>query len=68
MAIKPGECEFVRKVAKVDEELAEIYLAQNNKEQSKKYGQLAYDDLSKDPWMVKLYPERLERMKKLGDL
>jgi len=52
----------------VYEELAEIYLAKNRKEQSKKYAMLAYDDLSKDPWMEKLYPQRLERMHKLGDL
>lgn len=52
----------------VYEELAEIYLAKNSKEQSKKYAMLAYDDLSKDPWMEKLYPERLERMKELSNL
>lgn len=52
----------------VYEELAEIYLAQNNKEQSKKYSLLAYDDLSQDPWMEKLYPERLGRMKELSNL
>lgn len=52
----------------VYEELSEIYLAQNNKEQSKKHSLLAYDDLSQDPWMEKLYPERLERMKELSNL
>lgn len=52
----------------VYEELAEIYLAQNNKEQSKKYSLLAYDGLSQDPWMKKLYPKRLERMKELSNL
>ena len=46
----------------------EIYLAKNSKEQSKKYGRLAYDDLSKNPWMEKLYPQRLERMKELSNL
>lgn len=52
----------------VYEELAEIYLAQNNKEQSKKYSLLAYDDLLQDPWMEKLHPERLGRMKELSNL
>lgn len=52
----------------VYEELAEIYSAQNNKEQTKKYSLLAYNDLSQDPWMKKLYPKRLERMKELSNL
>lgn len=52
----------------VYEELAEIYSAQNNKEKTKKYSLLAYNDLSQDPWMKKLYPKRLERMKELSNL
>lgn len=50
----------------VYEELAEIYSAKNMKEQSRKYALLAYDNLSKDPWMKKLYPKRIERMYELG--
>lgn len=45
----------------VYEELAEIHLAH-----MKKYAVLAYQDLSKDPWYIKLMPERLEKMKQLG--
>ncbi|APR98422.1 hypothetical protein ASM33_04020 [Wolbachia endosymbiont of Folsomia candida] len=44
----------------VYEELAEIHLAH-----MKKYAALAYQDLSKDPWCIKLIPERLEKMKEL---
>ncbi|WP_218938896.1 hypothetical protein [Wolbachia endosymbiont of Ctenocephalides felis wCfeT] len=42
------------------EELTEIHLAH-----TKKYAALAYQDLSQDPWCVKLMPERLEKMKQL---
>ncbi len=45
----------------VYEELAEIHLAH-----MKKYAVFAYQDLSKDPWCIKLMPERLEKMKELG--
>ena len=42
----------------VYEELAEIHQAF-----MKKFATLAYQDLLKDPWCVKLIPDRLERMK-----
>ena len=48
-------------------ELAEIYSAQNNKEQTKKYSLLAYNDLSQDHCMEKHYIELLDRMKKLSN-
>lgn len=44
----------------VYEELAEIYLAK-----SKVFAALAYDELSKDHWFVKLEPKRLKKMKRL---
>lgn len=46
----------------VYEELAEI-----GGEKSKTYAALAYDDLSQDEWFARLEPERLERLKLLGD-
>ncbi len=52
----------------VYEELAEIYFAKRSGEQSQKYARLAYEDLSKDAWMKKLYPKRIERMLELGKL
>ena len=52
----------------VYEELAEIYFCKKANEQSPKYAHLAYEDLSKDPWMKKLYPKRIQRMFKLGKL
>ena len=44
------------------EELSEIHQAY-----MKKYAALAYQDLSKDPWCIKLMPERLEKMKQLSN-
>jgi len=46
----------------VYEELAEIHLAN-----VKKFSTLAYQDLSKDPWFIKLEPKRLEKMKQLQE-
>ena len=42
------------------EEIAEIYLTK-----AKHFSTLAYQDLSKDPWFIKLEPKRLERLKNL---
>ncbi len=50
------------------EELAELYFAQKAWEQSQKYARLAYEDLSNDAGMKKLYPKRIERMLELGKL
>jgi len=52
----------------VYEELAEIYFAKRFAEQSQKYAHLAYEDLSKDAWMKKLYPKRIQRLLELGKL
>jgi hypothetical protein len=52
----------------VYEELAEIHFAKESDEQSQKYAHLAYEDLSKDAWMKKLYPKRIQRLLELGKL
>ena len=52
----------------VYEELAEIYFAKRSGEQSQKYARLACEDLSKDAWMKKLYPKRIQRLLELGKL
>jgi tetratricopeptide (TPR) repeat protein len=50
----------------VYEELAECYFALDEKEQASKYFALAWAELSKDDWLGKNEPERIERLKKLG--
>lgn len=52
----------------VFEELAEIHFAKESDEQTQKYAHLAYEDLSKDAWMKKLYPKRIQRLLELGKL
>ncbi|MBK8549677.1 MAG: hypothetical protein IPL53_00940 [Ignavibacteria bacterium] len=51
----------------VYEELGELYLLKENKEESKKCFALAYDLLSKDIWLAANEKERLERMKALSE-
>ncbi len=51
----------------VFEELAELYLIKGEKEQAKKNFKLAYQELSKDGWLVKNEPERLKRLQKLAN-
>lgn len=51
----------------VYEELGELYLLKNMKEEMKKYFALAYAELSKYPALVKYEMPRLERMKKLSE-
>ena len=51
----------------VFEELAELYLLNGNMELAKKNFTLAYEELSKDRWIVKNQQDRLRRLKKLGD-
>ncbi len=51
----------------VFEELAELYLLTNNKELAKKNFKLAFEELSKDGWIATNQPDRLNRLKKLGD-
>ena len=49
------------------EELGELNLIKENKDEAKKYFGLAYDMLSKDIWLAEYEKERLERMKELGE-
>ncbi|MDP8203760.1 MAG: tetratricopeptide repeat protein [Candidatus Tenebribacter mawsonii] len=51
----------------VFEELAELYSLKNNNELAKKNFNLAYEELSKDKWIVINQADRLSRLKKLGD-
>lgn len=50
------------------EELGECYLLKGNKEESAKNFRKAYDELSKDIWLAEYEKDRLERMKKLGNM
>ncbi len=50
----------------VFEELGECLLLLKKKDEARTYFKLAYDLLSKDPWLVANEAERLERLKKLG--
>ena len=50
----------------VFEELGECLLLLKKEDEARKYFKLAYDLLSKDPWLVANEAERLERLKKLG--
>jgi tetratricopeptide (TPR) repeat protein len=49
------------------EELGELYLIKGEKEKAAKYFKLAYEILSKDQWLIANEPERLKRLKELGD-
>jgi len=49
------------------EELAELYLIKEKKDEAKKYFGLAYDLLSKDIWLSANEKDRLERIKSLGE-
>jgi tetratricopeptide (TPR) repeat protein len=51
----------------VFEELAELYLIKNNRYEAKKYFKLAYEYLSKDEWLKANEPERIKRLRKLGE-
>jgi len=50
----------------VYEEIAECLLSLNRDKEATKYFALAYEYLSKDAWLVRDEPERLQRMKELG--
>jgi hypothetical protein len=52
----------------VYEEIAECLLTLNRKEEARKYFAIAYQNLSKDPWLSRDEPERLERLKRLGNI
>ena len=51
----------------VFEELAELYLQNGNNVEAKKYFLQAYELLSLENWLVKNEPERLSRLKNLGN-
>jgi tetratricopeptide (TPR) repeat protein len=51
----------------VYEELAECYLLKDEKEEAQKYFKLAYELLSKDDWLKVNEPDRLKRLKELGE-
>jgi tetratricopeptide (TPR) repeat protein len=50
----------------VFEELGECLLTLKREEDAKKYFALAYEELSKDPWLIKNEAQRLERLKTLA--
>ena len=52
----------------VYEEIAECLLTLNRKEEARKYFAIASQNLSKDPWLSRDEPERLERLKRLGQV
>ncbi|NOZ09193.1 MAG: tetratricopeptide repeat protein [FCB group bacterium] len=51
----------------VFEELGELYLLKGDQENSRRYFKLAYDILSQDSWLQKNQPDRLARLKKMGE-
>ncbi len=51
----------------VFEELGELYLIKDNQTEAKKYFKLAFEYLSKDKWLQQNEPERLKRLKDLGN-
>jgi len=51
----------------VFEELGELYLIKDNQTEAKKYFKLAFENLSKDNWLQQNEPDRLKRLKDLGD-
>ena len=53
--------------AYVFEELGELYLVKGMKAEMKKYFALAYQELSKDTYLVKFEADRLKRMKDLSE-
>jgi tetratricopeptide (TPR) repeat protein len=51
----------------VFEELGELLLIKGDKSVAKPYFKKAYDLLSKDPWLSKNEPDRIKRLKELGE-
>ena len=51
----------------VFEELGELNLIKNNQPEAKKYFKLAFEYLSKDNWLQQNEPDRLKRLKELGE-
>lgn len=52
----------------VYEELAECYQLKNQTDEARRYFALAYEYLSKDPWLSRDEPKRLARLKDLGSV
>jgi tetratricopeptide (TPR) repeat protein len=50
----------------VYEELGECYLSLGKKSEAEKFFKLAYEELSKDEWLVQNETKRIERLKELG--
>lgn len=50
----------------VAEELGELYLMKGNRDEASKWFSQAWKILSQDPWISKHEPERVQRLKKLG--
>jgi tetratricopeptide (TPR) repeat protein len=63
---KESEEKGIEQDGYVFEELGECLLLLNKGDEARKYFKLAYDRLSKDPWLAANEAERLERLKKLG--
>jgi tetratricopeptide (TPR) repeat protein len=51
----------------VFEEIAECFLALKRKDEARPYFAKAYEVLSQDPWLAEREPERLARLKQLGE-
>jgi tetratricopeptide (TPR) repeat protein len=68
---KELEKEFEQKGIEQDgyvfEELGECLLLLQKEDEARRYFKLAYDLLSKDQWLVANQPERLKRLKELGN-
>lgn len=51
----------------VDEELGECLLALDRRGEARPYFARAYADRAQDPWLAESEPDRLERLKQLGE-
>jgi len=68
MALKhEWEAEGVEKDGFVFEEIGECLLLLNRAEEARRYFSKAYEILKEDSWLVEREPDRLARMKSLGD-
>ncbi|TNE37015.1 MAG: hypothetical protein EP347_09280 [Alphaproteobacteria bacterium] len=52
----------------VFEELGELYLAKGDTDKAKSYFARAYQELSKESWLMESEPERMARLKEMGGL
>lgn len=65
--LKEIEAKGLEQDGYIYEELGELNLLKENKEDAKKYFGLAYDLLSKDIWLAANEKDRLEKIKTLGE-